>query len=328
MRTKTPINYFVGSLLLVALSTWPAPVTAQPWPARPIRVIVSQAAGGTPDIICRLVTGRLSRALGQQIVVDNRPGSGNIIGAQAAARATPDGYNFFCATAAPLVSNPYTFKSLPYDPVRDFAPVGMVAKISFILLAHPSVPARTLAELIALDKAQPGKLAFATDGPRNFSGMIAAWLNTLAGTRILQVPYAIMPIGMQDTLAGRTQLVILAVPSAAPFMKRGELRALAVSSAQRIPGYEEVPPIADTFPGFDFIGWFAMVAPAGTPSAIVQRINSELDRALKDPEIVQRLRDVGFYTDGAGTPGALSDFLHAERERWSRVVREIGIEPE
>jgi len=320
-----PWPQFAALIVLAAIA---ASVSAQDYPTRPVRLLVPFGPGGVGDITARVVAQKIGASLGQQIVVDNRPGSGNIIGAQAAARATPDGYNFFCATAAPLVSNPYTFKSLPYDPVRDFAPVGMVAKISFILLAHPGVPARTLPELIALDKAQPGKLAFATDGPRNFSGMIAAWLNKLAGTRILQVPYAVMPIGMQDTLAGRTQLVILAVPSAAPFMKRGELRALAVSSAQRIPGYEEVPPIADTFPGFDFIGWFAMVAPAGTPSAIVQRINSELDRALKDPEIVQRLRDVGFYTDGAGTPGALSDFLRAERERWSRVVREIGIEPE
>ena len=316
------------SMLLAALIGAASLADAQTWPARPIRVFVSQAAGGTPDIICRLITGRLSRALGQQIVVDNRPGSGNIIGAQAAARATPDGYNFFCATAASLVSNPYTFKSLPYDPVRDFVPVGMIAKNSFFVLAHPGVPARTLAELIALDKAQPGKLAFATDGPRNFSGMIAAWLNKLAGTRILEVPYAVMPIGIQDTVAGRTQLVILAVPSAAPFMKRGALRALAVSSARRVPGYEEVPPIADTFPGFDFIGWFAMVAPAGTPPSVVQRVNAELDRALKDPDILQRLQEVGFYTDGAETSKALNDFLRAERERWSKVVREIGIQPE
>jgi tripartite-type tricarboxylate transporter receptor subunit TctC len=314
--------------LFIALTAAVTTADAQPWPARPIRVFVSQAAGGTPDIICRLVTGRMSRALGQQIVVDNRPGSGNIIGAQAAARATPDGYNFFCATAAPLVSNPYTFKKLPYDPVKDFAAVGMIAKISFIVLAHPSVRARTLPELIALEKAQPGKLAFATDGPRNFSGMIAAWLNKLAGTNILQVPYAVMPVGIQDTLAGRTQLAILAVPSAAPFMKRGELRALAVTSARRIPGFEEIPPVAETFPGFDFIGWFALVAPAGTPPAVVKRVNAELDAALKDPDILQRLRDIGFYTDGAETPRALDDFLRAERERWSRVAREIGIEPE
>lgn len=316
------------SLLLAVLAAATATADAQSWPSRPVRVFVSQAAGGTPDIICRLVMGRVSRGIGQQIVVDNRPGSGNIIGAQAAARATPDGYNFFCATAAPLVSNPYTFKSLPYDPVRDFVSVGMIAKNSFIVLAHPGVKARTLPELIALEKAQPGKLAFATDGPRNFSGMIAAWLNKLAGTQILQVPYAVMPIGIQDTLAGRTQLVILAVPSAAPFMKRGDLRALAVSSARRIPGYEDIPPIADTFPGFDFIGWFALVAPAGTPTAVVKRVNAELDRALKDPDIVQRLREIGFYTDGAETPQALDRFLRAERSRWSRVVREIGIQPE
>jgi len=322
------VKHVQGTLLIALAAAAAASAGAQPWPARPVRVIVSQAAGGTPDIICRLVTGRIARAIGQQIVVDNRPGSGNIIGAQAAARATPDGYNFFCATAAPLVSNPYTFRKLPYDPVKDFASVGMIAKNSFIVLAHPSVPARTLPELIALEKAQPGRLAFATDGPRNFSGMIAAWLNKLAGTSILQVPYAVMPVGIQDTLAGRTQLVILAVPSAAPFMKRGDLRALAVSSARRIPGYEDIPPIAETFPGFDFIGWFALVAPAGTPPAVVKRVNAELDRTLKDPEIVQRLRETGFYTDGAETPQALDAFLRAERERWSRVVREIGIQPE
>ena len=316
------------STLLLAAAAAAATAQAQPWPARPVRVFVSQAAGGTPDILCRLVAGRISRGLGQQIVVDNRPGSGNIIGAQAAARATPDGYNFFCATAAPLVSNQYTFRKLPYDPVKDFAAVGMIAKIPFIVLAHPSVRARTLPELIALEKAQPGKLAFATDGPRNFSGMIAAWLNKLAGTDVLQVPYAVMPVGIQDTLAGRTQLAILAVPSAAPFMKRGELRALAVTSARRIPGFEEIPPVAETFPGFDFIGWFALVAPAGTPPAVVKRVNIELDATLRDPDIVQRLREMGFYTDGAGTPEALIGFLRAERERWSRVVREIGMQPE
>jgi tripartite-type tricarboxylate transporter receptor subunit TctC len=303
------------------------PAFAQGWPNRPIRVIVSQAAGGTPDIICRLITDRVARALGHQIVVENRPGGGNIVGAQAAANAAADGYTFFFATAAALVTNPYTFKSLPYQ-AHDFVPVSKIARGPFFVLVHPSVPAKTLSELVALEKSQPGKLTFATDGPRNFSGMIAAWLNKLGGTNILQAPYTAMPQGIQDALANRVQLIILAVPSAAPLLQRGDLRALAVTSAQRAPGYESVPPVAETFPGFDFNGWFAMVAPAGTPADVVQRMNKEIGAVLADPDIARRLREIGFYTDGAEPPEAAAQFIRKELESWARVVREIGLQPE
>jgi len=315
-------------LLLVALSCAFGEAGAQSWPARPIRVIVSFAAGSAPDIICRFVTDRLSRAVGQSIVVDNRPGSGNIIAAQAAARSAPDGYNFFCATAATLVSNPHTFKSLPYDPVKDFAPVAMIAKGPFFVLVHPSVPATTLAELATYDKANPGKLTFATDGLRNFTGMMAAWLNKISGMSILTVPYASMPLGIQDTVTGRTQVTILAVPAAAPRIRNAELRPLGASFAQRVPGYENVPAIAETYPGFELVGWFLMVAPAGTPSQIVQRVNREMDRILKDPETAQRLRGLGFFTEGAETPEAVGEAIRADREKWGRIVKEIGIQPE
>ena len=236
---------------------------AQSWPARPLRVVVSQAAGGTPDILCRMIMERLSRAIGQQIVVENRPGGGNVIGATAAARSEPDGYNFFFATAAALATNPYTFKSLPYDAQKDFVPVSMIAQGVFVVLAHPDVPAKTLPELIALAKAAPGKLMYATDGPKNFSGIITAWLNKLGGVEIPQVPYSTMPQGVQDALAGRIQLIVLAVPSAAGPVATGKLRPLAVTSAQRIPGYESVPTVAETFAGFNFTGWMVLVAPTG-----------------------------------------------------------------
>jgi tripartite-type tricarboxylate transporter receptor subunit TctC len=314
-------------IFLVLLGALPQS-QAQSWPARPIRVIVSFAAGSAPDIVCRFVTDRLSRALGQSIVVDNRPGSGNIIAAQAAARAAPDGYNFLCATAATLVSNPHTFKSLPYDPVKDFTPVAMIVKGPFFVLVHPSIPVKTLAELAAYEKANPGKLSYATDGLRNFTGMMAAWLNKISGASILTVPYNVMPQGIQDTLAGRTQLVILAVPAAGPRIRSGELRPLAVSYAKRIPGYENVPTIAETYPGFEYIGWFALMAPAGTPAEVVQRVNREMDRVLKDPDTVQRLRDLGFYTEGAETPEILGEYIRAELAKWGRIVKEIGIQPE
>ena len=296
--------------------------------ARPVRVIVSQAAGGTPDIICRLLMDHMSRATGQPVIVENRPGGGNVIGAQAAAKAAPDGYSFFFATAAALVTNPYTFKTLPYDPLRDFVPVSMVGKAPFFVLVHPGVPAKSLSELVALEKAQPGRLTFATDGPRNFSGMVAAWLNRLAGTSILQAPYAVMPQGIQDTIAGRTQLVVIAIPSATPLLKRGELRPLALTATRRAPGYEDIPTVAETFPEFDLVGWFAFVAPAGTPPEAVRRFNQEMGKILGDPAVVARLRNVGVYTDGALTPEATGEFIRAEYLRWGRIVREIGLQPE
>jgi tripartite-type tricarboxylate transporter receptor subunit TctC len=301
---------------------------AQSWPAKPVRMIVSFPAGSAPDIICRFVSDPLSRAIGQQIVVDNRPGSGNILAAQAAARAAPDGYTFFCATAATLVSNPHTFKSLPYDPVKDFVPVAMIGRNPFFVLAHPGVPAKTLAELAAYDKANPGKLAWATDGLRNFTGMMAAWLNKVAGMSILTVPYATMPQGIQDTIAGRAQLVILAVPAAAPRIRSGELRPLAGSFARRIPGYESVPAIAETYPGFELVGWFLIVAPAGTPAEIVQRVNREMDKVLRNPETAKRLAGLGFFTEGAETPEAIGEFIRSDTAKWGRIVKEIGIQPE
>jgi tripartite-type tricarboxylate transporter receptor subunit TctC len=314
--------------LLFAAALVPGDLRAQDWPARPIKFIVSQAAGGTPDLICRLITERLSRTLGQQVVVENRPGGGNIVGAQAAARAAPDGYTFFFATAAALVTNPFTFKSLPYDPAKDFTPVAMIASNPFFLLAHPGLGAKTLPELITLDKAKPGTISAATDGQRNFSGMVTAWLNKAAGTGIVQVPYATMPQGVQDALAGRVQLVVLAIPSSAPLIERGALRPLAVTSAKRLPGFETIPPVADTLPGFDFIGWFALVAPAGTPSDIVQKANRALDGVLKDAEVMECMQKVGFYSDGAGTPNSTAQYIRDQYDAWGKVVKEIGLEKE
>jgi tripartite-type tricarboxylate transporter receptor subunit TctC len=318
----------VGLAGALALLVTSQQAGAQTWPARPIKFIVSQAAGGTPDIICRLITEKLSRALGQQVVVENRPGAGNVIGAHTPARAAPDGYTFFFATAAALVTNPYTFKSLPYDPARDFVPVSMVASNPFFLLANPGLSAKTIPELIALDRNETGKLAAATDGQRNFSGVLTAWFNKRAGTGIVQVPYATMPQGAQDAIAGRVQLVVLAVPSAAPLMEQGQLRGLGVSSAKRLPGFESIPAIAETLPGFDFIGWFALVAPTGTPAEVIARMNREMDGALKDAEIAKRMRDVGMYTEGAATPEATAAYVHAQLEAWGKIIREIGLQPE
>src|SRR5674476_988289 len=271
-----------------------APASAQTWPTRPIKIIVSLAAGGTPDIICRLVSERLSILLGQPVVVENRPGGANVVGALAVAHAPADGYTLYFATAAALVSNPHTFKTLPYDPVKDFVAVAMVAKNPFLILAHPSVPANTLPELVAYDKANPGKLTFATDGKRNFSGILATWLNKVSGANILQVPYATMPQGIQDTMAGRTQLTILSPPSAAPHIASGALKPLAISWSKRLPQFPQVPSISEAYPGVELTGWFVIAAPASTPADIITRLNREMDKILKTPEMVNRLAKLGF----------------------------------
>ncbi len=305
-----------------------APASSQSWPTKPVKIIVSFAAGATPDIMCRLISERLSALLGQPVIVENRPGGANVVGAVAVAHAPPDGYTLYFATAAALVSNPYTFKTLPYNPVKDFVPVSMVAKNPFLILAHPSVAANTLPELAAYDKANPGKLTFATDGKRNFSGILATWLNKVSGANILQVPYATMPQGVQDTLAGRTQLTILSPPSAAPHIASGALKPLAVSWSKRLPQYPNVQAISDSFPGVELTGWLAIVAPAGTPAEVIARVNRETDKVLKTPEMVSRLADLGFYSDGAQTPEATRAFVQAQYELWGKVVREIGLQPE
>ena len=304
------------------------PAAAQSWPERPIKLIVTQAAGGTPDILARIVTEEIGKRIGGSFVVENRPGGGNIVGMQAAARSTPDGYTFLWSTAAGLVTNPYTFKALPYDPFKDFVTVGKVAEGPFVLLANPDLPANDLPGLIAHAKANPGKLNFATDGAKNFSGMIAAWINKLGGLDIPQVPYSAMPQGAQDTIAGRVQLIVLAVPSARPLMDGGKLKALATSMPKRVPGLDNVGAVAETFPGFDLTGWMAISAPAGTPAAIVERMNREMDVVLKAPAMVKRLAEIGFFTDGAGTLAEAAAYVKAQYDAWGKIIPAIGINPE
>lgn len=301
---------------------------AQDWPQRPVRWILPQPSGASVDIAARVLAEQLSRAWGRQVVVDNRPGGQTVIAAQAAARAAADGYNFFFATTAPLAVNPYTFKSLPYDPVKDFAPVAKIGSAPFVIAVHPAFSARSFPELVALARAQPGKLAIANQGPRSLGGMISRILNVSAGIKLLQVPYNAPAVAIQDALGGRTAALMLSVGVLTPFLKRGDLRPLAVTGGNRIAGLEHVPTVAETIQGFEYNGWYALLAPAGAPAAILRKVNRDVDRVLADPEIGQRLRDFGIYAEAAGSPEALGRFLDAERQRWSKTVRDIGIERE
>ena len=305
-----------------------APLQAQTWPDRPIKFISSQAAGGGTDIIGRIVADQLSARVGQPVVYENRPGGGNKIGTEAAARSAPDGYTYFYATAAALVVDPYTFKALPYDPIKDFKVISRIAEVTFMVLAHPSVPANNLAELFAYAKANPDKVSVATDGARRFSGMIAAWLNKLAGTNISYVPYTQMSQGVQDVLAGRVQLVIIAVPPAKGHVAAGKLRPLAVTSLKRLPEYPDVQAVSETFPGFDFAGWFALAAPSAVSPAIIERMHTELNAILRDPTISGRLTTMGFVPYGGGTLKQTQDYVDAQHKAWATLVHEIGLKPE
>lgn len=300
---------------------------AQSWPARPVRLIVSQAAGTSPDISARFIADRLSKVWGQSLVVENRAGGQNVIGAQAAARSAPDGYTFFYATTAAIVTNPLTFKSLPYDPPRDFDAVAMIAKSPMVVAVGAAVPAKTVAELIALDKSKPGTLSSAHEGPRTFSGMMSQAFNLATGIKALQVPYNGATPAIQDTVGGRTQIVFLSSAAVAPFIKRGDLRPIAVTVGKRVTGLEGVPALAETYAGFDYSGWFAVLAPAGTPKDVIAKVNRDINQVLADPEVAQRLRDLGVVTE-PGSPEALNEFLAAERTRWTRLVKDIGLQPE
>jgi tripartite-type tricarboxylate transporter receptor subunit TctC len=302
--------------------------SAQKWPERSVRFIVSQAAGNATDIIARLVADQLTPRLGQAVVIENRPGGGNIIGAQAAARSAADGYTFFLATAAVFVTDPYTYKSLPYDPMKDFVPVARVAEVPFVILANPKLQARDLKGLIALAKAQPGKLTIATDGHRRFTGMIVSWINKLAGIDILQVPYTAQRTGVQDAVGGQVNMVIVAAPVAQSLVASGKLHPIAVTSSKRLNDYPNVTAIAEIYPGFDFTGWQLLAAPTGTPAAILARVNKEVAAVLSDPVVLAKVRKMGFDIPGAGSLPAARDYLNEQNALWGKVVRAIGVKPE
>ena len=302
--------------------------TANTWPQRPIKWIVSQPAGAGPDILARFTADGLSRSLGQPIVIENRPGGQNVIGAQAAARAAPDGYTFFYATTAAMVTNAFTFKTLPYDPDKDFVPVALVGRSPFVIAASTASGFKTLAEVIARAKAEPEKIAIATEGPKTFSGMLADSVAAMAGIKLTHVPYTKATDGIQDVLGGRVALVCLPDAALAAYIKSGQLQALAVSTGERMATLPQVPTLADTFSGFEYAGWNGLFAPAGTPADVVARMNRELAALLRQPEVAQRLLTLGSFAEGALSPAAFAGFMKSERERWGRIVKSIGITPE
>ena len=245
---------------------------AQTWPDKPVRFVLSQPPGSGPDNVARLLGDRLGALWGQPVVIDNKPGGQNTIGAQAAARAAPDGSTFYFATTAALVTNAYLFKSLPYDPQKDFVPVAFVARSPFGLLVEANSALRSLQAFVDKAKAEPGRMTLGNEGPRTFSGMISRVMAERLKIEPNQVPYASIAVATQNLLGGQVDAIVADLASTAALVRSGKLRLLAVTSSQRVVGFESVPTLAESgLPGFEMVGWFAIVAPTGTPTAVLQR---------------------------------------------------------
>jgi tripartite-type tricarboxylate transporter receptor subunit TctC len=303
-------------------------VCAQVFPVKPVRLIVTYPAGGPADIAARALAQKLAEAWGQQVVVDNRAGAGGIIGTELVAKAAPDGYTLLHGTAAGLVINPLLRNKLPYDTLRDFAPVSMVVIVPQLLVTHPGVPASTLKELIALAKSQPGRLNYASVGVGSPNHLGMELLKSMAGIDMVHVPYKGAAPAMADLMAGQVQLAFNGMASVVPQVAIGKLKAIAIGSAARSAAAPEVPTVAEAgLPGFEYTAWNGNFAPAATPRALVAAISSDIRKALAAPDLVQRLSSLG-SEPGGSTPAQFAAFIREDHVRWSRVVKSIGLKPE
>ena len=314
------------ALALASLAAWPATaVRAQAWPDKSIRIVISQPAGSGPDAIARLLSERLAKTWGQAVWIDNKPGGQNIIGAETAARATPDGSTFYLATTAALVTNPFLFKHLPYDPQKDYVPVTFVGRSPFALIVAGDSPVKTLKEFVDKAKASPGMVSLANEGPRTFGGIISSLFAAREKIKLNQVAYASVNVAVQDTVGGHVDAVVADLPATTQLIKSGRLRPLAVTSAKRMADFDAVPALSETLPGFDMVGWFALVAPSGTPAAIVERVNRDVNALLNDRDFAARIAAIGPVADGSMSASQLDAFLQVERTRWAAATQEIGI---
>ena len=320
---------FVTSLLAaLAFSFAWTQAQAQVWPERPVKMVLSQPAGSGPDAVARLIGDRLARLWGQAVVIENKPGGQNVIGANAVARATPDGYTFYFATTAALVTNSYLFKQLSYDPQKDFVPVSFVARSPFAILVRSDSPVQTVDEMVLKSRAAGGKYSIANEGPRTFGGMIARVFNKRTDAQANLVSYSSVSSSVQDLVGGHVDAAVADIAAVAELVKQGRLRMLAVSSGQRVPGFESVPPLAERLPGMEMVGWFAVVAPAGTPAAAIERFNNDLNTALADRELADRIASIGPLAAPGMKPDQVGGFLKTEHVRWGDITKEIGLLPE
>ena len=309
--------------LAVALVAATANAIAQSYPNRPVRMVVPLSAGGFADVPARIIAPRLSEVLGQQVFVENRPGAGATIGTDFVAKSKPDGYTLLF-TGTPHVISPALYKNLPYDPLKDFASVMLVAAGPYVLVVNPQLPVKSLQELIALAKAQPGKIDYASSGNGSAQHLVSALFASMAGIELSHVPYKGSGPAMQDLLGGQVKVSFAGIPNVMPHVRAGKLRALAVSTPKRSPDLPDVPTVAEAgVPGYEATLWLALLAPAGTPNEIVQKLYAESSKVLREPEVQKAVAATGVDVSVIG-PAELPAFLRAEVDKWGKVVRDTG----
>src|SRR6267142_5889980 len=298
---------------------------AQDWPTKPVRLTVPFPPGTAPDIASRLMAEKLSQGWKQQMVVENRPGAGGIPGMSAFIKTAPDGYSFSVVPATVVTLTPHLFKNPQYNIDTDVTPVAILATGPFIVAVNPGIGVNSLDDLLKMAKAQPGKVNFAPPTINTTPHLAGEMMAMLAGVKFYPVPYSGSVPAVTATITNESQFTIDGVPALASNIKAGKLKAIAVTSKERIPGFDNVPPVADTFKGFEAIGWFAVLAPAKTPAAMVERMNKDVNAVTQMPEIVSRYAELGIYPR-PGTVQQAADFLSAERKLWGKVIKDLNIQ--
>lgn len=318
-------NFGVRELLLLcAAMLWLSTAAAQVYPGRAVRVIVPFPPSGGTDLFARTIAQKLSSTLGQQFIVDNRSGAGGMIGSEAVARAVPDGYVLLITSSSTHSISPHLTRKPVYDPLRDFAPVIVIAAAPNVLVVHPSLPVKTVKDLIAFAKARPGQVNYASTGPGTLSHLTGELFKLQAGVSMVHVPYKGGPPAVSDLMAGQVSMLFAAFPTVFGQVRAGRLRAVAVSGAKRASAVPDLPTVAETLPGFESSQWYGMFAPAATPAAIINRLNTSIGKFLGDSDMRER-----FAVDGAepvgGTPVEFAEFLRADYEKWGKVVKAADI---
>lgn len=300
--------------------------SAQSWPDKPIRMVVPFPAGGATDVVARMIAQEASNQLGQQIVIENKSGAGGTIGAGDAARANGDGYTILLTTSSTHAISPHLFKSLPYDPLKDFTPIAHLADAASILLVTPSLPANSVQELVALAKQKPDELNYASSGNGTIPHLTGASFLAQAGVDMTHVPYRGTGPGLNDLIAGNIQVVFDSLPTGLPHAKSGKARALAVTGPERSPLAPELPTVAESgLPGYASVTWFGLYGPAGLPQDITLKLNNVFIKSLQQPELTQRLRDLGIEPAKAGDPQHFADMVSADSARWGRIINDSNI---
>ncbi|OGA21109.1 MAG: hypothetical protein A3I02_09930 [Betaproteobacteria bacterium RIFCSPLOWO2_02_FULL_67_26] len=316
-----PPSAFCLGLALVC-----APVGAQGYPAKPVRVIVPFAPGGGVDFIARLVGQKLGEALGQQIVVENRPGAGSAIGTEVAIRAAPDGYTLLEISPS-YVINP-SLRPPKFDPLNDYTPIVLIGKGPFVMVAHPSLPARNARQLIALARARPGDIAYGSSGQGTIVHLSTELFLFKAGVKMTQVPYKGGGPALIDVIAGQVQLVVAPPQTGLPHVKAGRVRAIGMTSARRIPTEPDIPALAEAVPGYEATNWHAMIGPKGLPRAVVDRINAEVRKIVSRKDMENRLHSSGVFPAGGGSPEQLHELIRKDHDQWKKVIIQAGVKAE